>query len=207
MVKLQRSAVCSNACDEPFPATLANDCLSFWGQMCRSRKPTGAVQARYVTVGASMLEPLMTSYVKWPLLINNDPPLQSSSVGMRHDASLPAHWRRKHLYQKNVFAAIPTSQHGAIWLVQRLPPNSGQARERGRQRILHLSSHTGMMQVLPEHPLADPRSRSGRIQHPNPPMPRNTATNRRGHCIGTFANTKVILGKPWPAANNISRSK
>ena len=28
----------------------------------------------------------------------------------------------------------------------------------------HRSSHTGLMQVLPGHPLADPRSRSSRIQ-------------------------------------------
>ena len=35
-------------------------------------------------------------------------------------------------------------------------PCNPHPRERERERVLHLSSRTGLMQVLPGHPLADP---------------------------------------------------
>ena len=68
------------------------------------------------------------------------------------------------------------------------------------ERVLHLSSHTGLMRVLPGHPLAHSRSSLDRIQHQeimetHKAFVRNTAKE-------TFAHTKAILVKPWPAAHN-----
>ena len=62
------------------------------------------------------------------------------------------------------------------------------------------------MQVLPGHRLAaadlhsaDPGSRASRIQH-------QIHRNQEATASKTFAYTEVILGKPWPAANNKTRS-
>ena len=44
---------------------------------------------------------------------------------------------------------------------------------RGRDKVSRPSSHTGLMQVLPGHPLAHPRSRWSRTQHQHPQKPRS----------------------------------
>ena len=43
--------------------------------------------------------------------------------------------------------------------------SEGKKRNRKRERGVHLSSYTGLIQVLPGHPLADPSSRLSRTQH------------------------------------------
>ena len=59
-------------------------------------------------------------------------------------------------------------------------------------RVLHLSSHTGLMCVLLGHPLADPRSRSRHT------TPISTETNKtpitpQGDCIGDMADVENAL--------------
>ena len=49
----------------------------------------------------------------------------------------------------------------AVWLMRNYACSVSLSGERG----LHLSSRSGLMQVLLGHPLADPRSRLSRIQH------------------------------------------
>ena len=48
-----------------------------------------------------------------------------------------------------------TERNGTEWNGMASFQPAWQIREREKERGLHLSSHTGLMQVLPGHPLAD----------------------------------------------------
>ena len=75
-----------------------------------------------------------------------------------------------------------------------------------RNRVPHLASHTGLMQGLPAHPLADPGSRLSRIQHQDAMETRteivkNIAVLETG-LVETSIYTRAILDKVRPAVSD-----
>ena len=65
---------------------------------------------------------------------------------------------------------ISEGEHDRAGTIQFVPCVLGSSsvlcgRGREGERVLHLSSHTRLMQVLPGHPLADPKRRHSMHQH------------------------------------------